>query len=43
MLERDVFGHLFPRQEGDPLDSLREAEKSLSEEWRLTFEGGFSF
>jgi hypothetical protein len=43
LLERDVFGYLFPVQEGDPLDALREAERSLSEEWGLTFEGGFAF
>ena len=43
LLDQDLFRRVRPFEEGDPVESLGEAEKSLAEEWRLSFEGGFSF
>jgi hypothetical protein len=44
LLDRGVFQAVFPRQAGgDYLGALEEAEKALSEEWSLIFEGGLAF
>ncbi len=43
LLDQDFFETHSWTADPDPLGSLGEAEKQLSEEWRLSFEAGFSF
>jgi hypothetical protein len=43
LLDRDLFDLVDTSDEYLLLEKLAEAEKELSEEWRLSFEGGFSF
>ena len=43
LLNQDLFLEVTPYGEEYLLESLGKAEKSLSEEWRLSFEAGFTF
>ena len=43
LLEQDLFRWVTHYSDDYLLEELGRAEKSLSEEWRLSFEGGFSF
>jgi hypothetical protein len=43
LLDQDLFQWVTPYGEDYLLEELGRAEKSLSEEWRLSFEAGFSF
>jgi len=43
LIDQYPFGWVAPGEEQSLIEELGRAEKSLSEEWRLSFEAGFSF
>lgn len=43
LLEQDLFQEVNQYEEGRLIEELGKAEQSLAEDWRISFEGGFSF